>query len=182
MARTSLPDLEPPQHVRPHQARHRRRHRELTQRPAEPLPSGRDLRHTSCSNPALPWMPPKSGTRSAGPPPCPGSAGRGRSAEPSHRCEGTAASGGGRVARASRGRERTTAWGRFGPGCPTWSFGAASSATVRSGRAHNAHLPRGLRIGASGQATNGPQASGEWRLRSPRPRSRREGQTEGFPD
>ena len=38
MARTGLPDLERPQHVRPHQARRRRCHRELTQRPAaEPL-------------------------------------------------------------------------------------------------------------------------------------------------
>ena len=46
--------VERPQHVRPHQARRRRRHRELTQRPAEPLPSGRDLRHASGSHPAGP--------------------------------------------------------------------------------------------------------------------------------
>jgi hypothetical protein len=66
--------------------------------------------------------------------------------------------------RASRGRERTTGVGPVRPGCPTWSFGAASSATVRSGRAHNAHLPRGLRIGESGRATSKPRMAASGRL------------------
>jgi DNA-binding HxlR family transcriptional regulator len=38
MARADLPELERPQHVRPHQARRRRCHRELTQRPAAEPP------------------------------------------------------------------------------------------------------------------------------------------------